>query len=44
MLRIQQHILRYGLVSHKICHNGKDYHKDPTLHFVIYLFIFFKHK
>jgi hypothetical protein len=34
MLRIQQRLLSFSIVSHKIAHNGRDYKQDPTLNFV----------
>jgi hypothetical protein len=38
MLRLRSRLLSFSIVSHKIAHSSKDYHKDPTLHFVFYLF------
>lgn len=33
MIRIQQRLLSFSIVSHKIAHNSKDYARDSTLNF-----------
>lgn len=39
MLRIQQRLISFSIVSHKIAHATRDYKNDPILNFVFILFI-----
>jgi hypothetical protein len=34
MLRIQQRLISFSIVSHKIAHGGREYKLDPNLNFV----------